>query len=75
MSFVSVFKTALEPNFCLYKFIWHFFSLNSSTPATPSLFGGRSRLHLIDFGCCERTKTLGGSITQVNLILLYLLET
>ena len=43
------------------------FSLNPSTPATPSLLGGRSRLHLIDFGCCERTKTLGGSITQVNL--------
>ena len=42
-------------------------SLNPSTPATPSLLGGRSRLHLIDFGCCERTKTLGGSITQVNL--------
>ena len=40
-------------------------SLNSSTPATPSLLGGRSRLHLIDFGSCERTKTLGGSITQV----------
>ena len=48
--------------------IVHFFSLNSSTPATPSLLGGRSRLHLIDFGCCERTKTLGGSITQVSLI-------
>ena len=41
-------------------------SLNSSTPATPSLLGGRSRLHLIDFGSCERTKTLGGSITQVG---------
>ena len=40
-------------------------SLNSSSPATPSLLGGRSRLHLIDFGSCERTKTLGGSITQV----------
>ena len=72
---MSVFKTTLEPNFCFYKFIWHFLSLNSSTPATPSLLGGRSRLHLIDFGCCERTKTLGGSITQVSLILLCLLET
>ena len=46
---------------------YNVFSLNPSTPATPSLLGGRSRLHLIDFGCCERTKTLGGSITQVNL--------
>ena len=43
------------------------FSLNPSTPATPSLLGGRSRLHLIDFGCCERTKTLGGSITIAGL--------
>ena len=31
------------------------------------LHGGRSRLHLIDFGCCERTKTLGGSITIAGL--------
>ena len=31
------------------------------------LLGGRSRLHLIDFGCCERTKTLGGSITIAGL--------
>ena len=43
------------------------FSLNPSTPATPSLLGGRSRLHLIDFGCCERTKTLGGAITIAGL--------
>jgi hypothetical protein len=28
--------------------------------------GGRTRLHLIDFGCCERTKTTGGSITQAH---------
>ena len=27
----------------------------------------RSRLHLIDFGSCERTKTLGGSITIAGL--------
>ena len=27
----------------------------------------RSRLHLIDFGSCERTKTLGGSITITGL--------
>ena len=47
-------------------------SLNSSTPATPSLLGGRSRLHLIDFGSCERTKTLGGSITQVGTPIQYL---
>ena len=54
-----------QPNYNeLYRNV---FSLNPSTPATPSLLGGRSRLHLIDFGCCERTKTLGGSITQVNL--------
>ena len=31
------------------------------------LLGGRSRLHLIDFGSCERTKTLGGSITIAGL--------
>lgn len=31
------------------------------------LLGGRSRLHLIDFGWCERTKTVGGSITQAGL--------
>ena len=37
------------------------------TSTSPSLLGGRSRLHLIDFGCCERTKTLGGSITQAGL--------
>ena len=31
------------------------------------LLGGRSRLHLIDFGCCERTKTMSGSITIAGL--------
>ena len=31
------------------------------------LLGGRSRLHLIDFGSCERTKTIGGSITIAGL--------
>ena len=30
---------------------------------TPGVSGGRSRLHLIDFGGCERTKTAGGGIT------------
>jgi len=36
-------------------------------PNANVLLGGRSRLHLIDFGCCERTKTIGGSITQAGL--------
>ena len=31
------------------------------------LVGGRSRLHLVDFGCCDRTKTSGGSITLSGL--------
>ena len=69
------FQNCIRAKLLLVQNYLVFSSLNSSTPATPSLFGGRSRLHLIDFGCCERTKTLGGSITQVNLILLYLLET
>ena len=29
--------------------------------------GGRSRLHLIDFGGCERTKVSGGGITLSGL--------
>jgi hypothetical protein len=33
--------------------------------------GGRTRLHLIDFGCCERTKTTGGSITQAHTHTIY----
>eukprot|EP00094_Tigriopus_californicus_P003927 TCALIF_03781-PA protein Name:"Similar to Kif26a Kinesin-like protein KIF26A (Mus musculus)" AED:0.27 eAED:0.41 QI:0/0/0/0.33/1/1/3/0/1464 len=31
------------------------------------MLGGRSRLHLIDFGGCERTKTPGGGITLSGL--------
>ena len=31
------------------------------------VIGGRSRLHLIDFGCCDRTKTSGGNITLSGL--------
>ena len=31
------------------------------------VIGGRSRLHLIDFGCCDRTKTPGGNITLRGL--------
>ena len=40
---------------------------NVGQPNANVLLGGRSRLHLIDFGCCERTKTIGGSITQAGL--------
>ena len=40
---------------------------NQSNVHQNILHGGRSRLHLIDFGCCERTKTLGGSITIAGL--------
>ena len=32
-----------------------------------NVIGGRSRLHLIDFGGCERTKTSGGGITLSGL--------
>ena len=43
----------------------------SSTPNRKSIgsnvIGGRSRLHLIDFGGCERTKTSGGGITLSGL--------
>jgi kinesin family protein 26 len=31
------------------------------------VIGGRSRLHLVDFGCCDRTKTSGGGITLSGL--------
>ncbi len=31
------------------------------------VIGGRTRLHLVDFGCCDRTKTSGGSITLSGL--------
>ena len=40
---------------------------SAGQPNANVLLGGRSRLHLIDFGCCERTKTIGGSITQAGL--------
>ena len=45
----------------------HSVSSEAQTHTSPVLLGGRSRLHLIDFGCCERTKTLGGSITIAGL--------
>jgi kinesin family protein 26 len=32
-----------------------------------AVIGGRSRLHLIDFGCCERMKTSNGGITLSGL--------
>ena len=37
------------------------YSVQGVGPAGVS--GGRSRLHLLDFGGCERTKTPGGGIT------------
>ena len=45
----------------------HSVSSEAQPRTSPVLLGGRSRLHLIDFGCCERTKTLGGSITIAGL--------
>ena len=45
----------------------HSVSSEAQPHTSPVLLGGRSRLHLIDFGCCERTKTIGGSITIAGL--------
>ena len=35
--------------------------------AVGGVIGGRSRLHLVDFGNCDRTKTSGGAITLSGL--------
>ena len=43
------------------------YSVEPSKKGGCGVIGGRSRLHLIDFGCCDRTKTSGGSITQSGL--------
>ena len=43
------------------------YSVEPSKKGGCGVIGGRSRLHLIDFGCCDRTKTSGGGITQSGL--------
>lgn len=51
-----------------FVFTLHLYQHSVATDSSANiLLGGRSRLHLIDFGWCERTKTLGGSITQAGL--------
>ena len=46
-------------------FTLHVYQYSVNGPSGAS--GGRSRLHLIDFGGCERTKTPGGGITLSGL--------
>ena len=43
------------------------YSVEPSKKGGCGVIGGRSRLHLIDFGCCDRTKTSGGNITLSGL--------
>ena len=49
-----------------FVFSLHLYQYSVENPKK-GLIGGRSRLHLIDFGCCERTKTSSGSITLSGL--------
>ena len=42
-------------------------SAAAASSAVGGVIGGRSRLHLIDFGGCERTKTSSGGITLSGL--------
>lgn len=49
-----------------FVFSLHLYQYSVENPKK-GLVGGRSRLHLIDFGCCERTKTSSGSITLSGL--------
>ena len=65
------FHSALQGRDSHFLFTLHVYQHSVSSEAqprtSPVLLGGRSRLHLIDFGCCERTKTLGGAITIAGL--------
>ena len=65
------FHFALQGRDSHFLFTLHVYQHSVSSEAqprtSPVLLGGRSRLHLIDFGCCERTKTLGGAITIAGL--------
>ena len=49
-----------------FVFTLHLYQYSVENPKK-GLVGGRSRLHLIDFGCCDRTKTSSGSITLSGL--------
>jgi hypothetical protein len=48
-------------------FTLHVYQYSVQGGGTSGVTGGRSRLHLLDFGGCERTKTPGGGITLSGL--------
>lgn len=48
-------------------FTLHVYQYSVMGAGPSGVSGGRSRLHLIDFGGCERTKTPGGGITLSGL--------
>ena len=53
-----------------FIYILHVYQYSTDKPAsnsTRNVIGGRSRLHLIDFGVCERMKTSSGGITISGL--------
>ena len=52
-------------------FTLHVYQYSVQGAGPSGVSGGRSRLHLLDFGGCERTKTPGGGITLSGMCLVY----
>ncbi len=50
-----------------FVYTLHVYQYSATSANNGSVAGGRSQLHLIDFGSCERTKTSSGGITLSGL--------
>ena len=59
--------TGRDSHFIFSLHVYQYSVENNKKGGGCGVIGGRSRLHLIDFGCCDRTKTSGGNITLSGL--------
>ena len=59
--------TSRDSHFIFSLHVYQYSVENNKKGGGCGVIGGRSRLHLIDFGCCDRTKTSGGNITLSGL--------
>ena len=59
--------TSRDSHFIFSLHVYQYSVENNKKGGGCGVIGGRSRLHLIDFGCCDRMKTSGGNITLSGL--------